>query len=856
MKYHVIPHTHWDREWYLPLAVFQARLVPVIDTALDLLERDATQRVTLDGQTVLVEDYLTLKPESRDRVQQQVARGALEIGPWYVLGDELVPAGESLIRNLLEGTRDAASLGARSEVLYSPDAFGHPGVLPALAREFGLRTGVTWRGMGNPAGADRDVYRWIAPDDSELIVYHLPPDGYTVGVALSHDPAAWRALAREAGTRATTEAVVFVGADHHPIPDLTALSDAHPDIRISTLSEFMREVRDTRAPEVRGELRRTGHTWVLQGVHGTRPRMKRLHGIAELSLSRIADPLAALARTAGVADLRPALRHAWRLLLQSQFHDTIGGCSVDAVAVTQMARLHDVIRLARHAGERGFDTLVGHDADAADTNPPNGGETLALWNPAARARGGVITAELAFFRRDVIVGPPSGRVAREGPGFQPFTLMDADVPVPLQVLAVRPGMDRVDGARHSPDQDEVDRVFVAFHPSPLPGLGTRMLGVRRGESPAPPAGLAASRGKLANRLVQVQVSPTGVVELTDLASGERYPALASLEDEIDGGDTYTFSHGSGRAIRGGRPLSQTVLASGPLLGAVETRWELAAATGGTIAVRQVLVLNADSPLVRIRLDIVNDAVDHRLRARFPVDAGDEAVAGAAFGFERRAPVDPDTRPGLIERPVLTAPAHRYVAAGEGRRGLAIFAPGFFEYEWTHDKELLVTLVRAVGELSRPDLPERPGHAGWPEPVPLAQEDGLHRIDLVIAPWNGAGVEHADAMERTWEDAFLPLQARGYRQFAGGTAAGGFTLQGEGLVFSTLKAGEGDAMILRCWNAREEPVSGRWISAVDLKRAARLRADETEVEELPIQDGRTIPFIAGPRAIVTIGASKR
>jgi hypothetical protein len=618
----------------------------------------------------------------------------------------------------------------------------------------------------------------------------------------------------------------------------------------------MREVRDTQGPEVRGELRRAGHTWVLQGVHGTRSRMKRLHSAAELALVRIAGPLAALAHRDRGPDLRPALRRAWRLLLQSQFHDTLGGCSVDAVAVTQEARLHDVLRVARDAGERACDALAGLDSDIARGQGPDGGETLALWNPSARARGGIITAELAFFRKDVLVGPPSGRVAREGAGYQPFTLMEGATACPVQVLAVRPGMMRVDTARHWPDQDEVDRAFVAFHVGPLPGLGTKRLDVRRAVSAPPDLGLVAARGKVANRLVEARVSPTGVVDLTDLASGERYPAIVALEDEIDVGDTYTFSRGSGRAIRGGQPISQTVLASGPLLGAIETRWEIAAATGGTIEVRQVLVLHADSPLVRIRLDIVNSAVDHRLRARFPVDAGDDAVAGAAFGFERRAPVDPDTRPGLIERPVLTAPAHRYVAAGEGRRGLAIFANGFFEYEWTPDKELLLTLIRSVGELSRSALPERPGHAGWPEPAPLAQEPGLHRIDLVVAPWNGTSVEHPETMEESWEEAFLPLQSRGYRQFAGGVPAGGFTLEGEGLIFSTVKAGEDDLMILRCWNARETPVSGRWMSAVELKRAVRLRADESEIEELSIQDGRAVPFVAGPRAIVTIGASRQ
>ena len=234
-----------------------------------------------------------------------------------------------------------------------------------------------------------------------------------------------------------------------------------------------------------------------------------------------------------------------------------------------------------------------------------------------------------------------------------------------------------------------------------------------------------------------------------------------------------------------------------------------------IAVRQIVVLYEDSPLLRVRLEIDNGASDHRLRARFPVDAGHDALAGAAFGWERRGPVEPDTGKDLIERPVSTAPAHRYVAAGEGKRGLALFAPAFFEYEWTPDHELLFTLIRSTGELSRPGLAERPGHAGWPESIPGAQEHGLHRIDLAIAPITSEK-ERPEQLERSWEDAFLPLQARWYRDFAGEASWGGFTLEGEGLVMSAVKPGSDGT--LRA--ALLERQGGRRGGPLDQRRADR------------------------------------
>src|SRR2546422_7308047 len=151
--FHLIPHTHWDREWYLPRAAFQARLVPALDDLLERLQADPGYRsFLLDGQTVLVADYLSARPEREAELKALVKTGRLQLGPWYVLTDELIPSGEALVRNLQLGAADAERLGGRLDVLYSPDAFGHPAVWPTLAREFGIRAGVVWRGVGGGAG--------------------------------------------------------------------------------------------------------------------------------------------------------------------------------------------------------------------------------------------------------------------------------------------------------------------------------------------------------------------------------------------------------------------------------------------------------------------------------------------------------------------------------------------------------------------------------------------------------------------------------------------------------------------------------------------------------------------------------
>ena len=382
-----------------------------------------------------------------------------------------------------------------------------------------------------------------------------------------------------------------------------------------------------------------------------------------------------------------------------------------------------------------------------------------------------MTAEVSFFRRDVLVGAPAGRKPAVGKGHEPFALVaPSGEIVAVQELAIRPGRERRDAMRHYPDQDEVDRVWVAFRAPEVPASGLGSLAPRAMRQAPPPAGLETGEGLLANRRMAVHLSPIGALGLEDRRTGERYDGLARLEDEPDAGDTYTFSRGAARAVRHGIPGSRSVVAGGPLVGAVEARWSMKSAGEGGLGLRLLAVLHADSAVVRLRFDVDNGAGDHRLRARFPVGAGGGgvAVAGAAFGTVRRPPATAARRGAALEHPVAMAPAQRFVAAAAGARGLVVLAPGFFEYEWTRKGELVVTLLRAVGELSRAGLAERPGHAGWPEPTPLAQEPGRHTIELALVPVAEDDLGNPDRLERLWEEAFLPVQAVFLRDFVPGT----------------------------------------------------------------------------------------
>jgi len=866
--FHLIPHTHWDREWFLPRAAFHARLVPMFDELMDRLQADAALRTfLLDGQTVLVEDYLRARPDRENDVRALVKTGRLQVGPWYVLADELIPSGESLIRNLLLGAADAERLGGRLDVLYSPDAFGHPAVLPTLAREFGLKYGVLWRGLGGEPGQEKDFFRWRGPDGRDILLWHLPPDGYEIGAALpgagARLPDIWTQVRASLVQRAAGKHVpVFIGADHHaPHPTLARVRDLLADLepasafRISRLDEFFQAADSTPVKPLAGELRWSyGFTWTLQGVHGTRTPLKRRHGQVELWLERLAEPLVALARLAGARDRRPILETAWRTLVRNQFHDTISGCTADSVASVAEQRLDEVAAYAAELTRGALMGLVGHDPDAQRERADGFEPALVLWNPVPRSRAGVTIADVTAFRRDVLVGPPSpGRLPREGAGYRPFTLSDTGGrAVPFQVLAQRRTEERIDGTRHYPDQDEVDQVRIAFRAPPVSGLGIVALTT----GPAAPLSRAEEarvRGRsLENRFVDVTIEANGALTLLDRRRNERYGELLRLEDGGDAGDAYTYAPSARDRVKQSRgPISVRRLAAGPLVAALEARWEVIRG----IDARMVVQVFADSAIVRVSLTIDNRNRYHRLRARLPTGlAGVAAIAGSAFGTVERPAVQVDAAAYPRETPVRTAPAQRFVAAARGGRGLAVLAPAFFEYEWTANGDLLVTLLRAVGDLSLGRLPTRPGHAGWPTAIPGAQCLGTTRIDLALVPVSASDVERGDVLPHLWEEAFLPLHGLWLRDASPlNPLPVDITLEGTGLVFSALKPAQvGSPLVLRCYNATGRKAAGAWRFAQGVKTAHRVRADEREAVALVLeQRGNVVRFVAEPHEIVSI-----
>ena len=891
LQIYVVSHTHWDREWYHTAARFRQRLVALLDAVLERTNPGET--FLLDGQTITLLDYLAVRPEQESVLRAQLQTGALEAGPWFVLGDNLMPCGEAILRNLEAGHRVLRRFGAvPPPVAYCPDTFGHPAALPAIAVGYGFPAAIVWRGAGGASHPNADAFRWVAADGSSVAVHHLPPDGYEYGSALPAGPesaaARWTHVRSVLTARNRTGVVLLLnGADHHALqPDITAAVEAlrhaaTPDAHVSHVSlttfidRFVATCAHAPLPIVRGELRDSyGYTWTLSGTLGTRAHQKRRNARLERALLRDVEPWLVLswlhhatARSRAVrangapalAELPALLNIAWQDLLETHPHDTLCGCSIDEVARAMGVRQESVASQVRGLRDASLQLALAHDSVAARARAivRHIDQPVVVRNRAAVARGGVAELYLVETLADVAVGP--GSAAPLVPAPIPTASRTPRIEgMAVQTLSTRVRHTRRESPQHYPDNDlvRVHRV-VAWVPQ-VPALGLRVFAsagldghdegpVRQSPGPSPVyVARTASGIVLANENLRVTIRD-GQVDIQQRT--RRLANALALESVSDLGDSYTPS------LRGLPErlmcVKMRIAHRGPLRAAVRLSWESAARD---VRVHTTLILDAAADVLRCDVRGRNQRRNHRLRLSWRTGFQDgitDTVADAAFGpVAREIAVAPMT---ATETVIPTMPMHRWVTQSRHGHAVTVFSDGLAEVESAPDT-LSLTLLRAIGELSRADLPERPGHAGWPSPTPDAQCLGRFnaRVGIML---HDTGTGTATIVSRAADSFLLPLCGETRRDLDAvhtSPLIAGPELHGVGLEASAVTlAQRSDGIILRALNLGATAVQGHWLLPHDGPwLATRCRLDETPIAATTRHAAR-VDFIAGPREIVTL-----
>jgi mannosylglycerate hydrolase len=799
----LVSHTHWDREWYRSFQEFRARLVDAVDVVLDQLDRDPGWSFVLDGQTIVVEDYLAVRPHQGERLAAAVRSGRLTIGPWYVQPDSLLPGGESHVRNLLEGRRVGEQFGPVSRVAYTPDSFGHPAQFPQIFSGFGLDGFVYWRGNGDEIESLPPVYRWEAPDGTAIIACHLTK-GYFAAANLPDDPAAAVIRLRGAGmamiAAGATELLLLNGIDHAP-PDsntevVAAALAAETGWKVirGCLEDYTnRAIASARPAEMfSGELVGGYMTNLLPGVWSSRLELKIRNRRAETALVGWAEPWAALGAALGLCDERPALRIAWRALLTNQAHDSIGGCSQDRVHRQMLGRYDQAEELASETTARILSRLAGLAPDR--TVAWSDELDVAVFNPSPHPRTDVVRFPLDAHPFSAFVGDdqsvhPLALASALGGGIT----VDG---VPARVVVD----DSPDRVRVIPEQQPWTVEWIA---TDIPGFGWRRFHLGRGRSAPDQVDDGRAIGADA---IDVRVVDDGTLNVT--VAGCRYEGQGRIEDTGDRGDTYDFDPVPGDIQLSHVAVTRRRHSSGiQELDIIRTfdvpesltsqRAERSASTVD-LSVRMRAWVIPGVPRVDLEVIVNNTALDHRLRLAFPSGGpGEGASAATTLDVAPRAP-RPQPATTWFQPSPRTFPHQGWVH----NNGLTVVAPGLPEAEVTEDGTIFITMVRAVGWLSRLDLRSRPEPAGPGLRTPEAQCIGEIRGRLALTFGSHPQVE-------AW-DAELGLRAvpAGPEPILSADQ-GLVSLDAPGVVLSALKPAEdGNGLVARLLNPTAEPIGGR------------------------------------------------
>jgi len=834
----LVPHTHWDREWYRTHEQFRYRLVELLDGLLDMLERDPDFRhFTLDGQSILIDDYLEVRPGARGRLARLVQEGRILVGPWYVLPDEWLVSGEALIRNLRLGLRKARDLGGSMNLGYVPDQFGHVGQLPQIFAGFGLEAAMLWRGVGDDV--DETTFLWEAPDGTSLFTVYLR-HGYGNAVALPLDPEALAKRLRETVSllepHSRIPTLLLMNGSDHQLPQAglpAALERAVHSLpgwsaEIGTLPGFVaRSKRESGSdlPVHRGELRSGLRAPLLPGCASARLSQKRRDFENDRLLTRYLEPLATWLSALGGEPDAEVIDLAWRIALENHPHDSICGCSIDPVHEQMESRFQRVDELAGAHLER-----VAWDWAREVAVPPEGfgvgaGESLVVWNPNGGGPTEVdslIEADLPVSRgkvktvhlRDAAGRRIPARAELVEPGMGAF-----DWVLPPHVLEMLlPGLTGEFAGTHlrevrvgetgaqltldfrrtrSPsgfdpepvkrailgrlEDGQIEEIRVSGRVIPrirlrfvddLPGHGLRVYRLapgkaRRGKD----QGLLRSQRladggvRIANQVWSVEVRADGRVSLWNQILGVGIEDALRVVSEADRGDEYNFDPVPG-AVRVDQPdrvrVSLEPASESEVAAVIAAKYrvptELApdrdSRSKSSIVLPVTLRIRLASGLDRVDVDasIDNTARDHRLRlqVRAPFAARRFEVESAFEIAERPIDPPPDAfgSESPSEFPVGATPQRSFATLDDGKRALTVANRGSPEVDAVPEADgttsLAVTLLRAVGWLSRGDLRLRPGDAGPGLATPGAQVPGLHRAELSIR------LHPADSVERVSE----------------------------------------------------------------------------------------------------------
>lgn len=896
---HIISHSHWDREWYMAFEKHRMKLVELLDTASDLLEKDKDYHsFHMDGHTVVYDDYLAIKPDEEEKIKNLVQEGKLTAGPWYVLQDEFLTSGEACVRNLLTGRKEAQKLGKLCPVGYFPDAFGNAGQMPQVLAQAGMEAVVFGRGV-KPVGLNNETQQsgtyestysemnWQSPDGSTLLGI-LFANWYNNGMEIPVEPEKakkfWDKKLADAKRYAGTSQLLFMnGCDHQPVQkDLTqAIETArklYPEIEFihSDFETYIKAVKAELSEDistVKGELtsQETDGRFTLVNTASSRIDLKKLNRKGETALERRAEPAAVLAGVEGKHYPKELLEYSWKVLMQNHPHDSICSCDVDVVNDEVALRYEKSRQVAEQICKESLEYLT-EQMDTSNLSGANGKVLpFAVYNLTGWEKTDMISVVLDVERCFENL-QEEAYWKMQNMEIPTFVLKDsAGHTVDAKIEDMGTAFDYLLPDDRFRQPYMVRQVRVTFEAKAVPAMGYRVYHLQETEEKQEgnTKTLVTGNKVMQNENLRVEIHEDGSYTLTNLKTGRVYPQIGYYEDTGDIGNEYIYVQDKdAEAITTkNRAAEITLIEDTPFCAkyrisqiikvpeSAAEELEIAQKSFQDIYKRHIgrsnkltelcieteLTLQTSSKSLKVETTIRNTAKDHRVRVMIPTGlAATTHFADSAFEVVERN----NHHSEQWENPSGCDRQQSFVAMQDDRDGMLIANHGLYEYEVLPDIEntIAVTLLRCVGEM---------GDWGY-FPSPKAQMQGTYTLSYEILPFADGERLNAYTQGYQFQNALMAIPT----DIHTGVLPQEMSFldwTGEGVNFSGLKQQEnGSGIMIRFVNVTELPREIQIRKQEWMERLYKSNVIEEEKEGLEVSADGRYHMVLKPFEILTLG----
>lgn len=774
-KVYIISHSHWDREWYMAYEQHHMRLVELMDDLLELFETDPDfDSFHLDGQTIILDDYLQVRPEKKEAVQRAIDAGKLRIGPFYILQDDFLISSESNVRNMLIGMEESKKWGTPVMLGYFPDTFGNMGQTPQMMKQAGLSAAAFGRGV-KPIGFDNQVLAaenyssqysemwWKGPDNTEifgLLFANWYSNGNEVPVEEEAAKVFWNQKLADAEQYASTDHLLMMnGVDHQPVQkDITKAiklaNELYPDYEFihSNFVDYLEAVQRDLPKDlgsVEGELtsQETDGWYTLANTASARVYLKQWNTKVQRQLENIAEPLATMAYEVSGEYPHDQFDYAWKTLMQNHPHDSICGCSVDSVHREMITRFEKADEVGKYLAEEAMRKL----AEAIDTSQlPDKSYPFLVMNTAGTPKTGEAEVTIELERKRFAEGVPEklyAELENQPPKTYHVETVDGKhLPASLSEEFVTFDYDLPKDRFRIPYMAR--KITVTLPVNEMPAFSWETFLLVEGPAEIEKQTMIQHEGRvLENQKVRLEIQTNGTVTLLDKTTGVQLDELLTFEDVGDVGNEYIFKQPENdQAIlsKDNENSQVEIVTDTTELAQVKITQQLFVPVAAderlekeqqmviefrhrkagrakemrVLELTTILSLRKDSKKIDFETMLNNQMKDHRLRVLFPTKLHvKQHEADSIFEVVTR----PNEVPEGWENP--TNPQHQqaFVRLADEKYGVTVGNYGLNEYEVIDHSIIAVTLLRCVGEL---------GDWGY-FPTPEAQCIGEHRFNYSI-----------------------------------------------------------------------------------------------------------------------------